>query len=57
MKKQSYLGLLYLLVIDPSFLIVFQDDRVDGHPTWAMIYYCLRCGDLGAAQQVVKKAG
>ncbi|KAK3579843.1 hypothetical protein CHS0354_015256 [Potamilus streckersoni] len=32
-----------------------EDGTVDGHPTWAMIYYCLRCGDLKAAQQVVQK--
>lgn len=34
-----------------------EDGVIDGHPTWAMIFYCLRCGDLNAAQQVVRKAG
>ncbi|XP_060553313.1 nuclear pore complex protein Nup93-like [Ruditapes philippinarum] len=34
-----------------------EDGAVDGHPTWAMIYYCLRCGDLNAAQTIVQKAG
>lgn len=33
-----------------------EDGDVDGHPTWAMVYYCLRCGDLKAAQDVVRKA-
>ncbi|KAH3768859.1 hypothetical protein DPMN_170075 [Dreissena polymorpha] len=43
-------GLVYLFVMLPGGV-------VEGHPTWAMIYYCLRCGDLNAAQAVVKKAG
>ncbi|XP_052817034.1 nuclear pore complex protein Nup93-like [Mya arenaria] len=34
-----------------------EDGTVEGHPTWAMIFYCLRCGDLKAAQSVVTKAG
>ncbi|XP_064611037.1 nuclear pore complex protein Nup93-like [Liolophura sinensis] len=33
-----------------------EDGTVEGHPVWAMLYYCLRCGDLKAAQQVVDKA-
>jgi len=28
---------------------------VDGHPVWSMIYYCMRCGDLEAAMQVINK--
>lgn len=33
-----------------------QDGEVEGHPVWAVIYYCLRCGDLAAAMQVVNRA-
>lgn len=33
-----------------------DDGRVAGHPTWAMIYYCFRCGDLEAAAEVVRDA-
>ena len=33
-----------------------QDGEVEGHPVWAVIYYCLRCGDLNAAMQVVNRA-
>ncbi|XP_070536264.1 nuclear pore complex protein Nup93-like [Ptychodera flava] len=33
-----------------------EDGDVEGHPVWAVIYYCLRCGDLRAALQAVDKA-
>ncbi|KAM4721844.1 nuclear pore complex protein Nup93 [Rhinophrynus dorsalis] len=33
-----------------------QDGEVEGYPVWALIYYCMRCGDLMAAQQVVNRA-
>lgn len=33
-----------------------EDGLLDGHPIWAMIYYCLRCGDLIAVQEVINKA-
>ena len=29
---------------------------MEGQPVWAMIYYCLRCGDTDAAQHVVNRA-
>ncbi|OWF34740.1 Nuclear pore complex protein Nup93 [Mizuhopecten yessoensis] len=45
----------FLNVKPPSFRGL-EDETVDGHPTWAMVYYCLRCGDLQAAQHVVDKA-
>uniref|UniRef100_A0A670YES1 Nuclear pore complex protein Nup93 n=1 Tax=Pseudonaja textilis TaxID=8673 RepID=A0A670YES1_PSETE len=32
----------------------YQD--MEGHPVWAIIYYCMRCGDLMAAMQVVNLA-
>lgn len=34
---------------------VQQDGEIEGHPVWAVIYYCLRCGDLNAAMQVVNR--
>ena len=34
-----------------------DDGLVDGAPVWAMIYFCLRCGDLAAALQAAQKAG
>ncbi|XP_050778726.1 nuclear pore complex protein Nup93 isoform X2 [Gopherus flavomarginatus] len=33
-----------------------QDGEVEGHPVWALIYYCMRCGDLIAALHVVNRA-
>lgn len=32
-----------------SFVIGLQDGFVDGRPLWPMVYYCLRCGDIGSA--------
>ncbi|KAG7279777.1 hypothetical protein CRUP_008847 [Coryphaenoides rupestris] len=40
----------------PGPLPSMQDGEVEGHPVWAVIYYCLRCGDLSAAMQVVSRA-
>lgn len=34
-----------------------QDGQVDGQPLWALIFYCLRCGDIEDAMQVASKAG
>uniref|UniRef100_A0A8C5GXM2 Nuclear pore complex protein Nup93 n=1 Tax=Gouania willdenowi TaxID=441366 RepID=A0A8C5GXM2_GOUWI len=39
----------------PGPLPGMQDGEIEGHPLWAVIYYCLRCGDLNAAMQVVNK--
>uniref|UniRef100_A0A7N6FLU5 Nuclear pore complex protein Nup93 n=1 Tax=Anabas testudineus TaxID=64144 RepID=A0A7N6FLU5_ANATE len=39
----------------PGPLPGMQDGEIEGHPVWAVIYYCLRCGDLNAAMQVVNK--
>ncbi|KAK3085381.1 hypothetical protein FSP39_002489 [Pinctada imbricata] len=44
------------LNVHPQHLKGLEDGLVDGHPVWAMIYYCLRCGDVAAAQQVVSRA-
>ncbi|XP_044767370.1 nuclear pore complex protein Nup93 isoform X2 [Neomonachus schauinslandi] len=40
----------------PAPLPGLQDGEVEGHPVWALIYYCMRCGDLFAASQVVNRA-
>jgi len=34
-----------------------DDGLVDGVPVWALIYYCLRCGDIGAASEAARQAG
>uniref|UniRef100_A0A3P9CF96 Nuclear pore complex protein Nup93 n=1 Tax=Maylandia zebra TaxID=106582 RepID=A0A3P9CF96_9CICH len=39
----------------PGPLPGMQDGEIEGHPVWAVIYYCLRCGDLHAAMQVVNR--
>ncbi|CAB3383717.1 Hypothetical predicted protein [Cloeon dipterum] len=35
----------------------FDDGQVEGLPVWALIYYCLRCGDYKAAFYCVQQAG
>lgn len=35
---------------------MLQDEPVEGHPVWPMIYYCLRCGDLQAAADIAQQA-
>uniref|UniRef100_A0A8C3NTU9 Nuclear pore complex protein Nup93 n=1 Tax=Cyanoderma ruficeps TaxID=181631 RepID=A0A8C3NTU9_9PASS len=40
----------------PASVPGLQDGEVEGHPVWALIYYCMRCGDLTAAMHVVKRA-
>ncbi|KAJ7415360.1 Nuclear pore complex protein Nup93 [Pitangus sulphuratus] len=40
----------------PAAVPGLQDGEVEGHPVWALIYYCMRCGDLTAAMHVVKRA-
>uniref|UniRef100_A0A670YL24 Nuclear pore complex protein Nup93 n=1 Tax=Pseudonaja textilis TaxID=8673 RepID=A0A670YL24_PSETE len=47
--KTALLSPLVLLSTRP-------DGEVEGHPVWAIIYYCMRCGDLMAAMQVVNLA-
>ena len=34
-----------------------DDGTVDGVPVWQLIYFCLRCGDVGAAQEAARAAG
>lgn len=33
-----------------------EDGAVDGQPLWAMVFYCLRCGDMEDALAAVNKA-
>ncbi|CAH2324545.1 nuclear pore complex Nup93 isoform X1 [Pelobates cultripes] len=40
----------------PAPIPGLQDGELDGYPVWALIYYCMRCGDLMAAQHVVNRA-
>ena len=42
----------FLNVRVPGSTPGLDDGLVDGVPVWALIYYCLRCGDLEAAGQV-----
>ncbi|PIO33620.1 hypothetical protein AB205_0131730 [Aquarana catesbeiana] len=39
----------------PAPIPGLQDGELEGYPVWALIYYCLRCGDTSAAQQVVNR--
>uniref|UniRef100_H2ZQU5 Nuclear pore protein n=1 Tax=Ciona savignyi TaxID=51511 RepID=H2ZQU5_CIOSA len=32
----------------------YEDGDIDGAPLWAVIFYCMRCGDFDAAVEVVK---
>lgn len=32
-----------------------ESELVDGLPVWALVYNCIRCGDLAAALHCVKK--
>ena len=33
-----------------------QDGSVDGQPLWAMVFYCMRCGDMDDALNAVSSA-
>ena len=33
-----------------------QDGSVDGQPVWAMVFYCMRCGDMDDALNAVSSA-
>lgn len=47
----EYKSIFYLF----DWTCCVQDGEIEGHPVWAVIYYCLRCGDLNAAMQVVNR--
>uniref|UniRef100_S4RD68 Nuclear pore complex protein Nup93 n=1 Tax=Petromyzon marinus TaxID=7757 RepID=S4RD68_PETMA len=40
----------------PPHLPGLQDGEVDSHPVWAVLYYCLRCGDVTAALSVANRS-
>uniref|UniRef100_A0A8C4NAP7 Nuclear pore complex protein Nup93 n=1 Tax=Eptatretus burgeri TaxID=7764 RepID=A0A8C4NAP7_EPTBU len=46
----------FLNVKLPTHVPGLQDGEVDGHPVWALLYYCLRCGDVAAALTVARCA-
>ncbi|KAK7115279.1 hypothetical protein V1264_001179 [Littorina saxatilis] len=45
----------YLKLHLPPSSFTAEDGVLEGQPIWALVYYCLRCGDMKAAQQVVDK--
>lgn len=45
----------YLKLQLQSFPFAAEDGLLDGQPVWALVFYCLRCGDMRAAQQVIDK--
>ncbi|XP_023321821.1 nuclear pore complex protein Nup93 [Eurytemora carolleeae] len=47
----------FLNVRVPATQPGLDDGLVDGVPVWALIYYCLRCGDLNAACEGARQAG
>lgn len=55
-NSKKYNSNMLLLKNVNYFLLYFQDGEVEGCPVWALIYYCMRCGDLTAAMHVVKRA-
>ncbi|XP_064640294.1 nuclear pore complex protein Nup93-like [Lineus longissimus] len=44
----------FLNVKVPAGTQGLEDGTIDGHPVWALVYYCVRCGDLQAALNIVK---
>jgi len=42
------------LKVFPVSGVGYEDGDIDGIPLWAVIFYCLRCGDLEAVMEVVK---
>ena len=37
-----------------KFCFFQQDGNIEGAPIWALIYYCMRCGDPEAALEAVR---
>ncbi|KAH6926863.1 hypothetical protein HPB50_022632 [Hyalomma asiaticum] len=46
----------FLNVKLPSLPSEGYDGKLDRHPVWALIYYCLRCGDRDAAVAISRQA-
>ena len=38
------------------FMCVFQDGLVQDQPLWALVFYCMRCGDLEAALSALSES-
>ena len=38
------------------FMHFFQDGLVQGQPLWALVFYCMRCGDLEAALSALSES-
>lgn len=51
------LVLSYLKVKPPITARSSEDGELDQQPVWALLFYCLRCGDLKAAMHVIERAG
>ncbi|KAH9515701.1 Nucleoporin nup93 [Bulinus truncatus] len=51
------LVLSYLNVKPPVTTRSSEDGELDRQPVWALLFYCLRCGDLKAAKHVADRAG
>ena len=47
----------FLALRVPAATPGLDDGLVDGAPVWAVIYYCLRCGDLSSAVAAAQRAG
>lgn len=47
----------FLNVQMPPNNLGLEDGEVEGQPVWALIYYCIRCGDIQAALDVAALAG
>uniref|UniRef100_A0A0B7A299 Nuclear pore protein n=1 Tax=Arion vulgaris TaxID=1028688 RepID=A0A0B7A299_9EUPU len=52
-----HLVLSYLKIKPPVTARSSEDGELDGQPVWAVLFFCLRCGDLRAAKHVVDRAG
>ena len=39
-----------------SIVLQLQDGILDGQPVWALLFFCLRCGDLKAVKHVIDRA-
>ncbi|XP_005108355.1 nuclear pore complex protein Nup93 [Aplysia californica] len=51
------LVLSFLNVKPPVAVRSAEDGEVDGQPVWALIFFCLRCGDLRAVKDILDRAG
>lgn len=47
----------FVAVRVPLGMAGLEDGTVEDQPFWPLVYYCLRCGDIGAALYCAKQAG